>query len=286
MLKCRLTVFGLLMIAACVARGGEVKVEKDVAYLGPDRKEKLDLYLPAEEPKPGAKRPGIVIIHGGGWTGGDKGAKREINIGTTLAAHGYVCVSINYALASKGHPTWPENLQDCKRAVRWLRKNAEAYQIDPDHIGAIGGSAGGHLTALLALTGPDDGLDPSDDAGISCRVQAAVPMYPHMAASMDGHPVMLPGSRSEVPDLYFRATPINHVTRDDPPLLILHGTADTTTPLSQSERLARRLEEVGVVHQFVILDGAKHSFDLQPPQRDLRGLVIGFFDQYLKQSTR
>src|SRR6516225_9722231 len=132
----RSTVIVLLMAAG--AQGGEVKIENNVAYLPPGRAEKLDLYLPSEEPKPGEKRPGIVIIHGGGWTGGDKGAKREINIGTTLAAHGYVCVSINYALASEGHPTWPRNLHDCKCAVRWLRKNAGRYQIDPDHIGVIG----------------------------------------------------------------------------------------------------------------------------------------------------
>ena len=272
----------VLVLATVVARGEGAKVEKDIAYLGQGREEKLDLYLPATAPRPGEKRPGIVIIHGGGWTGGDKGAKREINIGSTLASHGYVCASINYALATRGHPTWPTNLHDCKRAVRWLRENAEKYRIDPEHIGAIGGSAGGHLTAMLALTGPEDGLDPADDPGLSCRVQAAVPMYPHMAASMDRDHVMLPGTRSEVPDLYRRATPINYVTKDDPPMLILHGTADTTTPLSQSVRLATKLEEVGVEHQLVILQGAKHSFDLQFPQRDLRGLVVGFFDKHLK----
>ena len=105
----------------------EVRIEKDVTYLGPDRAEKADLYLPPvlEE---GKTYPGIVIIHGGGWTGGDKGAKREINIGTTLASHGYVCMSINYALAYTGSPTFPQNIQECKRAVRWLRKNADRFQ--------------------------------------------------------------------------------------------------------------------------------------------------------------
>src|SRR5262249_60357783 len=158
------------MGAGVEVQGGEVKMEKDVDSPPPGRAEKLDLYLPPEDPKPGEKRPGIVIIHGGGWTGGNKGAKREINIGTTLAAHGYVLLSINYALASEGHPTWPGNLQDCKRAVRWLRKNAEKYHIDPDHIGVIGGSAGGHLTAMLAVTGPEDGFEPEEDPGISSRV--------------------------------------------------------------------------------------------------------------------
>ncbi len=150
-----------------------VRVQKDVAYLAPERAEKADLYLPLTS-EPGKQYPGILIIHGGGWTGGDKGAAREKNIGTTLALHGYVCMSINYALAKRGMPTFPRNIQDCKRAVRWLRKNAARFQLDAAHIGAIGGSAGGHLTALLAVSGPEVGLDPEEDAEYSCRIQAAV----------------------------------------------------------------------------------------------------------------
>jgi len=275
-----------VVLAAAGASGADVVIEKDLPYLGADRAEKLDLYLPGYAPAEGARRPGIVIIHGGGWTGGDKGAKREINIGTTLAKHGYVCISINYALAKPGHPTWPGNLRDCKRAVRWLRKNADKYQIDPDHIGVIGGSAGGHLTAMLAVTGPEDGLEPEEDREFSSRVQAAVPMYPHMAASMDRDHAMFPGKKAEIPDQYRDATPLEHVTKDDAPMLILHGTADKTTPLSQSQRFAARLAEVGVEHQLVIIEGAPHSFDLQPKQRDLRGLVIGFLDAHLKPSPR
>ena len=108
-----------------------VRIEKDVTYLDPDVAEKADLYLPPTF-EPGKEYPGIVIIHGGGWTGGDKGAAREINIGTTLASHGYVCMSINYALAKDGSPTFPQNIQECKRVheVRneWLfsRRPTEA----------------------------------------------------------------------------------------------------------------------------------------------------------------
>ena len=98
-----------------------VRVQKDVAYLVPERAEKADLYLPPTS-EPGKQYPGILIIHGGGWTGGDKGAVREKNIGTTLALHGYVCMSINYALAKRGMPTFPRNIQDCKRAVALAAK--------------------------------------------------------------------------------------------------------------------------------------------------------------------
>lgn len=276
----------LVVLSAAAAQGEDVRIEKDVPYLGPDRAEKLDLYLPKEDPGPGEKRPGIVIIHGGGWTAGDKGAKREINIGATLASHGYVCVSINYALASEGHPTWPGNLHDCKRAIRWLRKNADRYRIDPDHIGAIGGSAGGHLVAMLAVTGSEDGFEPAEDSGISSRVQAAVPMYPGRPAGMDRDHVMFPGKLAEMPELYRAAAPIHHVTKGDAPMLILHGTADTTTPLSGSQQFAEKLKEVGVEHRLVIVEGAAHRFDLQPRQRDLRELVVGFFDKYLKPESK
>ncbi len=234
----RAAVIALLMTA--VVEGGDVTIEKGIRYLPPGRAETLDLYLPPADLKSTGKRPGIVIIHGGGWTGGDKGAKREINIGTTLASHGYVCVSINYALAAEGRPTWPGNLKDCKRAVRWLRRNAEKYGIDPDHIGAIGGSAGGHLTAMLAVTGPEDGFEPEEDPRLSSRVQAAVPMYPAAAAGLNHDHVMFPGKQTEMPEVYRAAAPINHVTRDDAPMLILHGTADTTTPLSGSQLLRRQ----------------------------------------------
>jgi dipeptidyl aminopeptidase/acylaminoacyl peptidase len=107
-------------------------------------------------------------------------------------------------------------------------------------------------------------------------------MYAHMAASMDQDQVMFPGTRAEVPELYRSATPLHHVSKDDSPMLLLHGTADTTTPLSQSERFAAKLREIGVEHQLVIVEGAPHSFDLQPKQRDLRELVVKFFDKHLK----
>ncbi|NLS96796.1 MAG: DUF1080 domain-containing protein [Planctomycetaceae bacterium] len=266
-----------------------VRIEKDVAYLEPDRTEKADLYLPPAF-EPGKKYAGIVIIHGGGWTGGDKGAKREINIGTTLASNGYVCMSINYALAKAGQPTFPQNIQECKRAVRWLRKNADRFQLDADHIGAIGGSAGGHLTALLAVSGPDVGIDPKEDAEFSCRVQAAVPMYPHCASSWEGQvpPKPYPSlpmfaqPQAEAPALWDSASPIKQLSKDDPPMLILHGTADKTTPLDQSERFHEAAKKIGVESELIIVEDAPHSFHLQPKQRDLRPEVIGFFDKYLK----
>jgi len=279
----------LLPTPATVPAADPVRIEKDVAYLGPDRQEKGDLYLPAGVAK-GQRCPAVVIIHGGGWSGGDKGAAREINIGTTLAANGYVGFSINYVLATKDRPVWPQNVYDCKTAVRWLRKNADRLGIDPDHIGAIGGSAGGHLAAMIALTGPESGLDPPRPYGeYSCRVQAAVDLYgpADLIAWLPNSPglSMLPASRAAKPELYRLASPGTHADKTDPPILILQGTADKTVPVEQSQLLAAALVKAGVRHELIVIEGAPHSFHLQPKQRDLRPVVLGFFDRHLKTST-
>ena len=217
----------LLLALLTLPQDPGVTVEKDVDYLGPDRKEKMDLYLPAGEAPPKGF-PAVLMIHGGGWSGGDKGAAREQNIGTTLAKNGYVAASINYQLAAK-KPTflqtlaevWPRNLHDCKIGVRFLRKNAAKYRIDHDHIGVLGGSAGGHLAALVAMTSPEDGLDPKEPWGeVSCRVQAAMPMYGvHDFAAFAKEP-----PPAELTELLKRGSPVTYATKDDPPALILHGT--------------------------------------------------------------
>lgn len=261
----------------------EVVIERGVSYLPEGRAEKADLYLPKNRDA-AVRSPAVVIIHGGGWTGGKRDAGRELNIGTTLAANGYVALSIDYLLATPEQPAWPTNIHDCKTAVRWLRANADRLQIDAAHIGAIGGSAGGHLTALLATSGNVRELDPPGSyADLSCAIQCAVPMYG--AAEVRDTPnakVMLGKTKAEAPELYRLASPIALADPKDPPCLILHGTGDTTVPVEQSEILARALKQAGVEHELVIVEGAPHSFHLQPKQRDLRPLVLGFFDKHLK----
>ena len=245
----------------------DVRIERDLEYLGPDRKEKADLYLP--KPRPDDQRgPAVLIIHGGGWVGGDKGAKREINIGTTLASHGYVAMSINYVLAPTSQPqaAWPRNLHDCKTAVRWLKLNADRLRINPDRIGVIGGSAGGHLAAMVGVTGPEAGLDPDGpQSGPSYQVRAVVDMYGPLQIRTDS-----------------KTSPVAYLDKNDPPFLLLHGTADKTVPVAASEQLAQALAKADIPHQLVIIEGAPHTFDLQPKQRDLRPLVLEFFDKHLR----
>jgi acetyl esterase/lipase len=278
-----------VLSASAVFAADAVRIEKDVPYLPSGRVEKGDLYRPASD---AVRHPAVVIIHGGGWTGGKKDAAREINIGTTLAEQGYVCFSIDYLLADEksDKSSWPQNLHDCKTAVRWLRANAERLSIDVDHIGAIGGSAGGHLASMLAVTGPECGLDPNGPYGDqSCRVQCAVDLYGpiDIVRWKDGvRHKALKKSPDEDPELYRQFTVTTHLDPNDPPFLILHGTADTTVPVEQSTLFAAALKQHGIEHQIEIIEGAPHTFHLQPKQKDLRPFVIGFFDKHLKPNAK
>lgn len=263
----------------------EVVYQPNVAYLPAGRTETADLYLPAKR-APEVRSPAVVIIHGGGWSGGKKDAAREINIGTVLATHGYVGMSIDYLLATDAKPSWPQNIHDCKTAVRWLRAHAEKLQIDVDHLGVIGGSAGGHLSALLALTGAGDGdgLNPMDPYGEhSCAVQCCVDMY-GATEFADGESAkrMLGKTKVEAPELHRAAYLTTHIDPRDPPFLILHGTADKLVPVAQSELLAAALQKAGVEHELLVIPDAPHTFHLQPDQKDLRPVVLSFFDKHLK----
>ena len=261
----------------------DVRIERDVAFLSDDRTEKADLYFPKEIPK-GQRVPAVIIIHGGGFNDGDKAQAREINIGTNLALHNYVGMSINHKLRKKpGQVTWPQNLYDCKTAVRWLRKNADRLQIDPDRIGVIGGSSGGNLAAMLAVTRPEDGLDPKEpDAEFSTRVSCAVDFYGPVDLPNYKDVKMLNKTRAEDPEIYRKASPITYAHKTAAPILIVHGTADETVAVSQSESFAAALKKAGADYELVIIPDAPHSFHLQPSQRDLRPVVFSFLDKHLK----
>lgn len=268
-----------------------VRLERNVDFLGVERTEKADLYFPRTMPA-NSRLPAVVMIHGGGWNDGRRDAQREKNIGTTLALSGYVGMSIDYQLSYGKFTTWPQNLYDCKNAVRWLRKNAGRLQIDPERIGVIGGSAGGHLADMVALTGPGDGLEPAEPyPGISDSVVCCVDLYgitditTYLPSPTMKEPYasMLGKKFSEAPQLYRIASPVNYVRTNSPPFLIIHGTADQLVSPQQSKSFDALLQNAGVEHELVLVEGAPHAFTLQPKQRDLRPLVLDFFNRHLKR---
>ncbi len=280
-----------------------VRVETDVAFLGVGRTEKLDLYRPAP-PAEGRRSPALVWIHGGGWTGGTKNEARAKNICTTAAEAGYVAVSIDYRL---GAGAWPANLHDCKNAVRYLRAHAERLRLDPERIAVAGGSAGGHLALMVALTAGDAAFEPSGAGtpypGHSSAVRCAVNFYgvtnllTRLQTDAKGEPtatrklmagsLAVFGAADEAAAVLRDASPVTHVSARSVPLLTLHGKADTTVDYFQAEELDRVARERGARHELVLLDGVGHTFDLQKwgkktLPRDLRPEVLAFLARHLK----
>ena len=262
-----------------------VKVQKDVAYLGGTRKEKADIYSPLNHDAT-KSLPGIIVIHGGGFNDGDKARGRELNISENLTLQGYVCMSINYKLRRmKDQVTWPQSVYDAKAAVRYMRKEAKNLGVDPDKIGVIGCSAGCNLSMMLATTGPTDGFDVVKDEpyqDISPKVSCAIGFYGAVDLINYHDMKMFAKTREEAPELYKKGSPINYLDAKDAPMLLVHGTADETVPLSQSESYIEVAKEKGANCTLEIIPNAPHTFDLQPKQRDLRPLVTAFFDQHLK----
>jgi acetyl esterase/lipase len=260
----------------------DVRVEPNTDFLAEGRKEKADLYFPLER-APNVKSAAVIVIHGGGFNDGDKARPREINLGGHLARNGCVAMSINYKLRKmKGQVTWPQSLHDAKTAVRWLRKNAERLSIDPERIGVIGFSAGENLAAMLATTGPADGLEPEGPYGeFPTHVRCAIDFYGAVDL-MNYHDMkMFAKTREEAPEIYRKASPITYVDAKDAPILMIHGTADETVPLSQSETLAATLKSAGVEHHLRIVPGGPHTFYLESEKLDLRPELFAFLEKHL-----
>lgn len=250
-----------------------VRVLAGVAYAAIPRIRplELDLYLPAEAAAP---IPAVVFLHGGGWqlgsrhSAGPAYAEWSPSPFERLAQANIAVASVDYRLS--GEAKWPAQLHDAKAAVRWLRARADEVGIDPTRIAAWGESAGGHLAALLGLTGPD--LD--GEIGIvgpsSAVVAVAAAYAPSDLATIagdidsladDSREAQLIGARlSSVPDRVAQASPLSHVRAGAPPFLLLHGRDDQFIPCSQLERLREALEQAGNSVEFKIYPGSDHMW--------------------------
>ena len=232
---------------------------------------RLDVYRPSAPPADGKRRPAVLPIHGGGWVIGDK-REQGINLLGHLAVNGWVGFNANYRLSPAA--TWPEHLVDVKRAVAWIREHADEYDVDPDFIAVTGGSAGGHLTALVALTANDPRYQPGfEDADTS--VQAAAPFYGvYDWTNRQGmaHPDMLrrflepwvvKAFFADEPEKFHDASPIDQVGADAPPFFVLHGDRDTLAPVEDARLFVDRLREASEAPViYAELAGAHHAFDL------------------------
>ncbi|MFK5922974.1 MAG: alpha/beta hydrolase [Verrucomicrobiota bacterium] len=263
-----------------------VRVIRDLEYSRPDSGALLlDLYLPEKKSK--RPLPVVIWVHGGGWKAGSKNRTPA----AYLAQHGFAVASINYRLLDVAQ--WPSQINDCYASVRWLRSQADRYHLDAGHIGVWGGSAGGHLVALMGTR-----LYP-DKEKISSRVQAVCDWYgPSELLTMPPNTVgdgrseadvaksngarLLGQTVYKVPQLAKDASALDQVSAQSAPFLIMHGSEDPGVPIEQSQKLHAALEKAGVESTFHIVKGAGHGGKLFRSEA-VEKMVLDFFNQQLKR---
>lgn len=253
-------------------RDRRVQVARNIDYGAPrGPRNRLDVYAPREEPD-GSARPVMVWIHGGGWM---VGAKRNQGLPMMLglAKRGWVCVAPNYRLSPRAK--WPEHLVDVKEAVAWVKAHIHEYGGDPDFVVVAGGSAGGHLAAMVALTWDDPSYQPGfEDADTS--VAGCVPFYgvydftnragqyrSRELALLLRRFVMREPLDATTRDAYDRASPTSRVRADAPPFLVIAGTLDSLVPLGDSALFVEDLRAVSrETVCYAVLPGAQHAFEV------------------------
>jgi acetyl esterase/lipase len=286
----------LSYIGQCTAAdNGQIVTEDNITYgKAGDTELKLDLAQPQGE----GPFPAIVFIHGGAWYQGSRqGYRGQIQ---EAAKRGYVAATISYRLmkfdeskkeTTTATPIFPAQIHDAKAAIRWVRANATKYHVNPDRIGVTGGSAGGHLSLMVGLTDPGSNLEgDSGNPGQSSRVQAVVNVFGPTEMATCHEKSALPwvarlfvgGTPNEVPDRYKAASPITYVSKDDPPVLTLHGDKDALVPVEQAKMLDEKMKAVGASHTLMVFEGQGHGFGGEHGKK-AADATWEFFDKHLKK---
>jgi len=282
----------LLALTAGAPCQAEIVVEQDLVYgKGGDTDLKLDLARPKEGEGP---FPGLILIHGGGWAGGNRESFRPLM--RQAAEHGYVAVTISYRLTQPdpttklGKVPFPAQIEDCKCAVRWLKANAGKYHVDTKRIGVGGGSAGGHLSLLVGLTDATHKLEgQGGHPDQTSRVQAVVNIYgpTDMVECWKTSPGARPfiqgliGTPETAAEAFKVASPVTYISEDDPPVLTLHGSADTLVPPSQATLLDKAMKDASAKHELLILEGQGHGFGGESQKKAME-TMWSFLDKSLK----
>ena len=273
-------------------RNVAVQVDRDIAY-APEHGKRglLDVYHPAHRAMDHVmdRAPVLLQVHGGGWSVGSKD-QQGVPLMQHLAAKGWVCVAINYRLSPRD--AFPAQVIDVKRAIAWIREHIEEYGGDPSYVAITGGSAGGHLTALGALTPGDPAWQPGFEHA-DTSVQVAVPHYGvydmagctglRSAVQMRDAflvPRIFQTSWEEDPEAFEAASPLLRITEDAPDFFVLHGTLDSLVAVEQARLFVEKLRSVSkrsVV--YAELPGAQHAFDVFPSIRSAH--VVRAIDRYL-----
>ncbi len=256
-----------------------VRVRRNVAFARVGgRALRLDITVPsAPVPGGGARRPALMQVHGGGWVIGDK-REQGLPLLGHMAAQGWVGFNVNYRL-SPG-VGFPDHLIDLKRGLAWIREHADEYDVDPDFVCITGGSAGGHLTALMGLTANEARFQPGFESA-DTSVAAAVPFYGIYDFTPEGEfggdpvmyrrflePIVMKAFFSEEPERFEDASPVRHLREDAPPFLVVHGDHDTLAPVADARHFVERLRAVSAQPVlYAEVHGAQHAFEVFPSLR-------------------
>lgn len=248
---------------------------------------RLDVYAPMDDPEPGTLRPAVLQIHGGAWVLGSKD-EQGIPLLNHLASCGWVGFNVDYRLSPRAK--FPDHLVDCKKALAWIRDHADEYGIDPDFIVVTGGSAGGHLCALMALTQNDPQFQPGfEDADTS--LQAAVPFYGvYDLTDRDRNyrstfvrlmtDVVMGVGIEDSPEAWSAYSPLDRIHEDAPPMFVIHGDRDVLVPVAIARSFVAALRKVSrnpVV--YAELAGAQHAFEIFPSFRTVE--TVEFVERFL-----
>lgn len=257
---------------------------------GTHERQRLDIFVPA---KTDTAPPLVVWIHGGGWQGGSKDGGSPAQV---LLSKGYAVASINYRFSH--HAPFPAQIHDCKAAIRYLRAHAKQYGYDTSKIGTWGASAGGHLVALLATTGGMKDLEgDGEHKNQSSRIDAGIDWFgpaDFLNWNEEGKPVradlannaihkLFGGTIEAKKSLVKQASPINHITSDTAPLLLVHGDKDTLVPLHQSEIFLAKLKQAKVDADLFVVKGGGHGPGFQAP--DVVNACLSFLDRTIKKKS-
>lgn len=265
----------------------DVEVTRDVQYTGHGRRHRLDIY---RHRSPGGDRPVLLQIHGGGWAIGAK-HQQGLPLMYHMAAKGWVCVAPNYRLSPKA--TWPDHLVDIKRALIWARENIAEYGGDPSFIAVTGGSAGGHLAAMLALTANVEEYQ-QDRPDVDTTLQACVPHYGvYDLAGVTGTyatrarrdaflgPLVFKQRARDGLEPFAAASPILLVRPDAPPFFVIHGANDTLVPSAEARTFVDRLRDISTQPVvYAELPVTQHAFDVFPSIRSAH--VVRGVERFLR----
>lgn len=285
-----IALFGSFQLAFAQDKGPQVPpgvvFEPDIVFgKGGDVDLALDLARPEKLEKPA---PCVVFIHGGGWQGGNRNVHDQHIL--EFAKRGFVAATIQYRLVPKA--IFPAQVEDVKCAIRYLRANASKHQLDAHKIGAVGFSAGAHLSMLLGTMDEKDGLEGSGGhADQSSKVQAVVAFFgpTDLAAEFPDQPVDVPGlihkflggTKDEQSANYKAASPVTYVDKADAPTLIYHGMKDRLVPFAQAQKMAEAMHQAGMPGRVELLMNADHGWGDPELKRTTEG-TAAFFAEHLK----